>query len=99
MRAAPMQRHRRSDCRAAPCTGAWRSWGSARMSDGRPAQIPTEGFARPVTTRRKVKWPFERRISVLTIALAVPATVLGVALLALLELSPILRACLIIMLV
>jgi nitrogen fixation/metabolism regulation signal transduction histidine kinase len=48
---------------------------------------------------RRVRWPFERRISALTIALAVPAMFLGIALLAVLDLSPILRACLILVLI
>ena len=55
-------------------------------------------FATP-GARRRVRWPFERRISALTIALAVPATLLGIALLAVLDLSPILRACLILVLI
>jgi nitrogen fixation/metabolism regulation signal transduction histidine kinase len=64
----------------------------------REALSRPEGFAKPVAQRR-VRWPFERRISLLTLALAIPATFLGIALLALLHLSPVLRACLIIMLV
>jgi nitrogen fixation/metabolism regulation signal transduction histidine kinase len=48
---------------------------------------------------RRVRWPFERRISALTIALVVPAMFLGIALLAVLDLSPILRACLILVLI
>lgn len=55
-------------------------------------------FAQP-GARRRVRWPFERRISALTIALAVPAMFLGIALLAVLDLSPILRACLILVLI
>lgn len=55
-------------------------------------------FAKP-GARRPVRWSFERRISALTIALALPATLLGIALLAVLDLSPILRACLILVLI
>jgi nitrogen fixation/metabolism regulation signal transduction histidine kinase len=55
-------------------------------------------LAKPAA-RRRVRWPFERRISALTIALAVPALFLGIALLAVLDLSPILRACLILVLI
>ena len=69
------------------------------MSKGGPEALPrTQSFASP-PPRRRARWPFERRIALLTLTLAVPAIFLGIALLALLELSPILRACLIIVLV
>lgn len=49
--------------------------------------------------RRGVRWPFERRVSLLTLTLAVPATLLGIVVISLVELSPVLRACLILVLV
>ena len=60
--------------------------------------MPAQRLPAPAA-RRRAQWPFERRISLLTLALALPALLLGIALLALLQLSPVLRACLIIVLV
>lgn len=48
---------------------------------------------------RNPRWPFERRIAGLAIALAVPAMILGAILLARLNLSPVLRVCLFVVLV
>jgi nitrogen fixation/metabolism regulation signal transduction histidine kinase len=53
----------------------------------------------PALSRRQDRWPFERRVSVLTLALALPATFLGIALLTLLQLSAVLKACLILVLI
>lgn len=49
--------------------------------------------------RARTRWPFERRVSLLTLALAIPASLLGIVVLTLLDLSSVLRACLIILLV
>lgn len=49
--------------------------------------------------RVRRRWPFERRVTLLALVLAIPALTLGVALLLFLEISPVLRACLIILLV
>lgn len=49
--------------------------------------------------RARARWPFERRVSLLTLALAIPASLLGIVVLSLLDLSSVLRACLIILLV
>jgi nitrogen fixation/metabolism regulation signal transduction histidine kinase len=59
---------------------------------------PPPGLLKPVT-RRPGRWPFERRVAMLTLALAIPAIFLGIGLLALLNLSTVLRACLILVLI
>src|SRR5919198_1294810 len=58
-----------SDCPAARCIDVWRSWGSVRMRKfGRARQSVSPGRSRLA---------FERRIIVLSVALTVPALVLG----------------------
>jgi len=49
--------------------------------------------------RTQVRWPFERRVTALALALAIPALVLGVIVLLSFDVAPVLRACLVILLV
>src|SRR5262245_36623134 len=85
MRAVRRPRRRLSDSRAAPCTGGWKNSELPRMAERRvPSRVPLA---------------YEQRITALTIALAVPAMLLGAVLLYWLNVSPILRVCLFIVLV
>jgi nitrogen fixation/metabolism regulation signal transduction histidine kinase len=49
--------------------------------------------------RTRARWPFERRVTALAMALALPALALGTFVLAAIDVSPVLRACLILLLV
>ena len=71
-------------CHAAQCIGAWKTGNCHGWLSWRGARVPLA---------------FEQRITALTIALAVPAMLLGAILLYWLNLSPILRVCLFVMLV
>src|SRR5262245_29342322 len=85
MRAVRRPRRRLSDSRAAPCTGGWKNSELPRMAERRvPSRVPLA---------------YEQRITALTIALAVPAMLLGAVLLYWLNVSPILRVCLFVVLV